>query len=101
MTRAPSWRGSLESFVSLPETSGRENRLATRADWEAVGVLRIVRPRARVLKLQHRPQPFIHGVLQARWQRACMFGQKAAIESQQLGDVHNRIAGQAGRSRRQ
>jgi hypothetical protein len=28
-----------------------------------------------------------------------MFGQEAAVEGQQLGDVHNRIAGQSRRAR--
>ena len=54
---------------------------------------------AGFLELQHRAQPFVHRPLQARWQRPNMFGQKAAIESQQLRDVHNRIAGQARRAR--
>ena len=52
------------------------------------------------LELQNRAQSFIDGVLQARWQRTSVLGQKTAVEGHELGDIHNRIAGKAGRAGR-
>ena len=52
------------------------------------------------LELQNGAQTFVDGVLQARWQRTSVLGQKTAVEGQELGDIHDRIAGKAGRARR-
>jgi hypothetical protein len=48
-----------------------------------------------VLKLQHRTQTFIHQALHARRQHTGLPGQETAIESQELGDVDDRVARQA------
>ena len=44
------------------------------------------------LKLQNHTQPLIDSSLQTRRQRAGMLGQEAAIEGQQLRDVHTVFA---------
>ena len=53
------------------------------------------------LELEDRTQPFIDGALQTRRQRAAVFNQETAVEGQELGDIHDRIAGEARRARRQ
>src|ERR1035437_3489179 len=52
------------------------------------------------LEVQNGAQTFVDGVLQARWQRTSVLGQKTAVEGRELGDIHDRIAGKAGRARR-
>ena len=54
-----------------------------------------------VVELQNSAQPTIHGALQARRQRAGVLGQETSVEGQELGDIDDRVAGEARRSRRQ
>ena len=55
--------------------------------------------RRGLLKLQHCAQAFIHRPLQPRRQSSGRFRKEPTIQSQQLRDVHNRIAVQARRAR--
>jgi hypothetical protein len=53
------------------------------------------------LELQHCTQPFIYRALHARRQDAGLPGQETAIESQELGDIDDRVARQTCQLRRQ
>ena len=52
-----------------------------------------------LLKVQGRAQTLIDRALQARRQHAGGLGQETTIESQNLGDVHHRVAGEPRRVR--
>ena len=53
------------------------------------------------LDLQNKAQTFINEALQPRRQRARVLGQETMVEGQELRDIHNRIAREARRERRQ
>jgi len=53
------------------------------------------------LELQDRSQAFIDEALQTRRQRPGTLGQEAAVKGQELGDIHDRVAGEAHRTGRQ
>jgi len=51
------------------------------------------------LELQDCAQTFIDMTLQARWQCAGLFGEETAVERQELGNIHHRVAREARRAR--
>ena len=53
------------------------------------------------LELQNKAQTFVDGALQPRRQRAGLLGQVTPVEGQELRDIHDRVAGEARRARRQ
>ena len=53
------------------------------------------------LQLQNQAQTRVDGALQARRQRARVPGKKTAVESEDLGDIDDRIAGKTRRAGRQ